>query len=281
MNIKGKNIVITGGARGIGAAIASRFLAESANVVLADLDGDAVIATATKLNDGVTDTDSNECIGVVCDVTKEDDVKALVRTTEAHFGQVDLFCSNAGVCLDEPTHSASASNDIWNQCWNVHVMAHVYAARAVLPKMIERGDGYLLQMSSAAGLLSQIGNAAYSATKHAAIGFAESLAITHGRDGIKVSVICPQYVATPMLGYSDNAELHDTAGVITPDALAETVVQGIEQECFLILPHPDVAQYIRFKSANYDKWLSEMKKLRCKIVDEIGSTDIAQMHSLI
>lgn len=287
MNIKGKSIIVTGGARGIGAAMAARFALEGANVVLADLDIDAVTAAAAKLNSAATnvaggaDVGTENCVGVVCDVTNEDDVKALVKITEAHFGQVDMFCSNAGVYLDEPTHSASASNDTWSQCWNVHVMAHVYAARAVLPGMIERGDGYLLQMSSAAGLLSQIGNAAYSATKHAAIGFAESLAISHSGDGIKVSVICPQYVATPMLGYTEGENNSNAPGVITPEVLAESVVQGIAKECFLILPHPDVAQYIQFKSANYDKWLSQMHKLRCEIVDKIGTTNVVPMHTLI
>ncbi|MEO9463811.1 MAG: SDR family oxidoreductase, partial [Marinomonas sp.] len=179
MDLKNKTIIITGGARGIGAALATRFAKEGAKLVVADLDEGAARATAAAI-DG---------LGVACDVTKEADVQALVKRAEQHFGSVDMFCSNAGVCLGEPSHSASASNDTWALCWDVHVMAHVYAARAVLPGMIERGSGYLLQMSSAAGLLSQIGDAAYSATKHAALGFAESAAISHGGDGIKVSVI--------------------------------------------------------------------------------------------
>jgi len=271
MHLKNKTVIVTGAASGIGAAMASRFAAEGASVVVADLDESAAQTTAATFNG----------LGVACDVTRENDIKALVKTAEEQFGQVDLFCSNAGVCLGEPTHSASADNDAWNLCWSVHVMAHVYAARAVLPSMIKRGTGYLLQMSSAAGLLSQIGDAAYSATKHAAIGFAESLAITHTEDGIKVSVICPQYVATPMLGYSNNETVDHVPGVITAEALAEVVVQGVEQECFLILPHPDVAQYIQFKSADYDKWLSAMCKLRRRIVDDLGTTELAKMHKLV
>lgn len=271
MNLKDKTVIVTGAASGIGAAMATRFAAEGANVVVADLDKGAAQAMAANI-DG---------LGVACDVTREDDIKALVNIAEAQFGMVDLFCSNAGVCLGEPTHSASADNDVWHLCWSVHVMAHVYAARAVLPGMIARGEGYLLQMSSAAGLLSQIGDAAYSATKHAAIGFAESLAITHAEDGIKVSVICPQYVATPMLGYSDNETVDSLPGVITAEALAETVVQGLAQERFLILPHSDVAQFIQFKSANYEKWLSAMRRLRRKIVDEVGTTELAEMHKLV
>lgn len=271
MNLENKTVVVTGAARGIGAAIATRFAAEGANVVAADLDVAAAETTATRFNG----------LGVACDVTREADISRLVQIAEKHFGPIDLFCSNAGICMGEPTHAASASNEIWNHCWAVHVLAHVYAARAVLPGMIARGDGYLLQMSSAAGLLSQIGDAAYSATKHAALGFAESLAITHRDDGIKVSVICPQYVATEMLGYEGEEDIDAIPGLISAHALAETVVQGVARESFLILPHPDVAKYVQFKSADYDKWLGAMSKLRRKIMDEIGTTDLAKMHRLI
>lgn len=271
MNLNGKTVIITGGARGIGAAIARRFAAEGANVVVADLDKSAAETTAATLKG----------IGFACDVTKERDITALVAATVSHFGQVDMFCSNAGVCFGEPDHAASASNTIWNRCWDVHVMSHVYAARAVLPGMIARGEGYLLQMSSAAGLLNQIGDAAYSATKHAALGFAESLAITHSDDGVKVSVICPQYVSTPMLGYAEGESADGLPGVITVDEVAETVLRGVLEESFLILPHPDVAQYIQFKSADYDKWLTAMRKLRSRIVNKLGTTDPVQMHKLV
>jgi NAD(P)-dependent dehydrogenase (short-subunit alcohol dehydrogenase family) len=271
MKLKDKVVIITGAARGIGAALAARFAGEGAKVVVADLDADASMETASRIRG----------VGVRCDVTNEEEVKALVSEAEARFGSVDMFCSNAGVCLGEPDHAASASNETWQTCWDVHVMSHVYAARAVLPGMINRGDGYLLQMASAAGLLSQIGDAAYSATKHAAVGFAESLSISHGRDGIKVSVICPQYVATAMLGYSDASEADKLPGVMTPQDLADTVVKGVEEEAFLILPHPDVAQFIQFKSANYDKWLGGMRKLRGKIINEIGTTDVTAMHKLV
>ncbi|MGB7244103.1 MAG: SDR family oxidoreductase [Sulfitobacter sp.] len=271
MNLKSKTVIITGGARGIGAALANRFAAEGANVVVADLDGHAASAIAAKIGG----------LGIACDVTKEADIRALVVAAETHFGPVDMFCSNAGVFYGEPSHSASAGNDVWASCWDVHVMAHVYAARAVLPGMIERGDGYLLQMASAAGVLNQIGDAAYSATKHAAVGFAESLAIAHRDEGIKVSVICPQYVATPMLGYADAQSASDLPGVITPEDLAETVVQGIARESFLILPHPGVAQSMQFKSSDYDKWLKAMRKLRGRIIDKDGNTDMKAMLKLI
>jgi len=271
MELNGKVVVVTGGGRGIGAAIARQFAQDGAQVIVADLEEAAAIHVATEL----------EGLGVGCDVSIEADVLALVRRVEERFGKIDLFCSNAGICPDEPDHAASASNDVWQRCWDVHVMAHVYAARAVLPGMIERGDGYLLQMASAAGLLSQIGNAAYSATKHAAVGFAESIAITHGGDGIKVSVICPQYVATPMLGYGERVANAQQQGLLMPDQVADAVSEGVVREAFLILPHPVVAKYIQFKSSDYDRWLGSMRKLRSRIVDEIGSTELQKMHKLV
>ncbi len=270
MRLQDRTVIVTGGASGIGAATARRFASAGANVVVADLQISAANTVAGEIGG----------IALPCDVTKEEDIIALVKATEAHFGPVELFCSNAGVFLGEPEHAASSSNEEWNLCWNVHVMSHVYAARAVLPGMISRGEGYLLQMSSAAGLLSQIGGAAYSATKSAAVGFAESLAISHRDDGIKVSVICPQYVSTPMLGYAKGENAIDVPGVLTVDEVAETVLQGVEEERFLILPHPDVTQHIQFKAADHDKWLSAMRKLRQKIITKIGSTDPVDMHKL-
>jgi NAD(P)-dependent dehydrogenase (short-subunit alcohol dehydrogenase family) len=182
MNLKEKTVIVTGGARGIGKALSKRFAREGANVVVADLLEHAAQETADSINGLV----------VACDVRKESDIQNLVTRTEQHFGPIDLFCSNAGVCFGEPDTATSASNEVWQTCWEIHVMAHVYAARTVLPGMIKRGGGYFLQMASAAALLNQIGDAAYSTTKHAALGFAESLAITHADDGIVVSVVCPQ-----------------------------------------------------------------------------------------
>ena len=271
MQLQGKTTVITGAAKGIGAALAVRFAEEGAHVVVADTDVEPLESLAKSI-DGVA---------VACDVTCEQDVYAAVAAAEDRYGPVDLFCSNAGLIMDEPDHAASASDDAWQRCWQIHVMAHVYAARAVLPSMIERGDGYLLNMCSAAGLLNQIGNAAYSTTKHAAVGLAESIAITHKHQGIKVSVICPQYVATPLLGYSDVEATDLPAGTITAQEVAESVVEGLARETFLILPHPDVAKYIQFKSADYDKWLNSMVRLRAKIVDELGSVDIMEIHRVI
>lgn len=271
MNLKDKTVVVTGGARGVGKALCRAFSDQGARVVVADILAEETSETAAAISG----------LAVTCDVSREEDIQQLVIAAESAYGPIDLFCSNAGICRGEPEHSASASNETWQACWDIHVMAHVYAARAVLPSMLKRGEGYFVQMASAAGLLSQIGDAAYSASKHAAVGFAESLSITHGDDGIKVSVICPQYVATPMLGYGEGEDADQFPGVISPNQLAETVIEGIEAEKFLILPHPDVSQFIQYKTSDYDRWLGGMRKLRRKIVSEIGSTRLKEMHKLI
>ena len=179
---------------------------------------------------------------------------------------IDLFCSNAGIIATdgEPWWATSAPNSTWQAMWEIHVMSHVYAARACLPGMLERGTGYFLNTASAAGLLSQVGDAAYSTTKHAAIGFAESLAITHGDDGIRVSVLCPQAVATRMVGSIGDGD-GGTAGVdgiLTPQQVADEVVQGLAREEFLILPHKEVVQYRQRKTDDYDRWIGGMRKLR-------------------
>lgn len=271
MELKNKTVIITGAAQGIGAAIAMRFSDEGAKLVLADLNLDKVQQTASQLN----------ADGIQCDVTQEADIQKLVAFAQEKHGAIDMFVSNAGVCFGEQDHSASASNDVWQKCWEIHVMSHVYAARAVLPSMIERGDGYLVQMASAAGLLSQIGDAAYSATKHAAVGFAESLSITHGKQGIKVSCVCPQYVATQMTGYEEGNKDNKTSATLSAEEVAESVLQGIKNEQFLILPHPEVAEFIKHKTADYDRWLGGMRKLRSNIVDAVGSTKLKDMHKLL
>ncbi|OED39985.1 short-chain dehydrogenase [Chromatiales bacterium (ex Bugula neritina AB1)] len=270
MNVSGKTVVVTGGARGIGKALAERFAAEGARVLVADI----LLAEAEQV---ALDIGGR---AMRCDVTREADIVALVEFAEQRFGPIDLFCSNAGLFRGEPTHSASASNEDWQLCWDVHVMSHVYAARAVLPGMNERGEGYLLNMASAAGLLSQIGDAAYSTTKHAAVGFAEALNINHRDDGIRVSVICPQFVATPMLGY-DGQETEQVPGVISSAQLAEAVMQGVKSEIFLILPHQEVAGYLQFKAGDYDRWLGGMRKLRRRIIDKLGSVKLLEMHKHI
>jgi NAD(P)-dependent dehydrogenase (short-subunit alcohol dehydrogenase family) len=262
MNVSGKVIVVTGGANGIGLALARRFKSEGAkHITVADLDDDRAQSTAKEI--GASSTTS---LGIKCDVSRESEIQNIVAQTEKAAGPIDLFCSNAGIAISDPDfeNAASAPDAAWEKNWRIHVMAHVYAARAVLPSMIARKQGYLLNTVSAAGLLSQIGSGTYSATKHAAIGFAEHLAITHKDHGIKVSVLCPQAVRTAMLGNSENDAGKSAAvdGVLTPEQVAETVVVGLQNETFLILPHPQVTQYILKKASEYDRWIGGMVKLR-------------------
>lgn len=257
MQIAGKVVIVTGGANGIGRALCERFHREGARkVVVADLEE----ANARSVADAI----DGDAFGV--DVRDEQQIKAMVDEVESRYGVVDLFCSNAGIiALDgEPWWATSAPNSTWQAMWDIHVMSHVYAARACLPGMLERGEGYFLNTASAAGLLNQVGDAAYSTTKHAAIGFAESLAITHGDDGIKVSVLCPQAVATRMIGASADGDggTAGVDGVLTPEQVAGEVVQSLEKEEFLILPHKEVAQYRKRKTDDYDRWLGGMRKLR-------------------
>jgi NAD(P)-dependent dehydrogenase (short-subunit alcohol dehydrogenase family) len=249
MELKGKVAVITGGSGGIGRAMAKAFLDEGARaVMLADLDPAATAAAARELG----------CDGMGCDVTDESQIVALVQRTLERYGQIDLFCSNAGaggegVLID-------AANEVWQKQWELHVMAHVYAARAVLPAMIERGEGYLLNTASAAGLLAALGSGPYTVTKAAAVKLAEFIAITHGDDGIKVSVLCPQGVNTAMAP----KRLGDgqTDGIIEPGQLAHTVVEALREERFHVLPHPEVEDYVRRKGDNIDRWLAGMRRLR-------------------
>jgi NAD(P)-dependent dehydrogenase (short-subunit alcohol dehydrogenase family) len=249
MELNDRVAVITGGSGGIGRAMARAFLAEGAKgVVLADLDGAAVEAAAREIG----------CDGEVCDVTDESQIQQVVAAAIEKHGQIDLFCSNAGA--GGPGVLTDAENAVWQKQWELHVMSHVYAARAVLPAMIERGDGYLLNTASAAGLLAAIGSGPYTVTKAAAVKLAEFIAITHGDDGIKVSVLCPQGVNTAMAprGLGDG----QTDGIIEPEALAATVVETLREERFYVLPHPEVEEYVRRKGDDVDRWLHGMRRLR-------------------
>jgi len=257
MDLTGKVIVVTGGAHGIGRALCERFAREGAKGIgVADLDETAGRQVAQSVNG----------LFVRCDVSDESQIKDVIAQTEQRFGPIDLFCSNAGIFIEDVNGlAAGASNEQWNRIWQVNVMAHVYAARALLPAMIARGSGYFLNTASAAGLLSQIGSAGYSTTKHAAVGFAESLAISHGDQGIRVSVLCPQGVATNMTaGQGDTPQAAD--GMLQPEQVAEDVVRAIREERFLILPHPQVAQYMQRKTADYERWIVGMRRFRKRFV---------------
>lgn len=248
MDIRDKIVVVTGAASGIGRALARRFAQAGAKcVVCADLNGEGVSATAKEIG-GVAFT---------TDVAKEADIQTLIETVEKEQGPIDLFFSNAGIGYGG---GAEVSNERWQRIWDINVMAHVWAARHLVPRMAARGGGYLLSTASAAGLLSQIGSAPYAVTKHAAVGLAEWLAITHGDQGIKVSVLCPQAVRTAMTaGNPDGVASID--GMIEPEAVAEACMRAIEVEEFLILPHPEVIEYMRNKTANYGRWIGGMRKL--------------------
>lgn len=254
MKISGKIAVITGAAGGIGLALARRIRAEGAEVVLADIEAAALASAAAELG----------ALAVQTDVARESDVVRLVEQAGARHGRVDVFCSNAGIMVEGGPETPDGE---WSRIFGVNVMAHIYAARAVLPQMLARGEGYLLQTVSAAGLLTQIGSAPYAVTKHAALGFAEWLAMTYGDRGIRVSAICPQGVRTNMLLGSESGPARFLAeGALTPEQVAEAAVQGMEEEKFLILPHPEVAEYFRRKASDYDRWLRGMRRLQANVL---------------
>ena len=248
MELKDRIIVITGAASGIGRAMAQRFAAEGPKlIVCADRDEAGAKATAAMVGG----------VAFKTDVSIEDDIRTLIETVEADHGPIDLFCSNAGIGI---AGGAEASNEGWQRIWDINVMAHVWAARYLVPLMSARGGGYLLNTASAAGLLSQIGSAPYAVTKHAAVGLAEWLAITHGDQGIKVSVLCPQAVNTPLIA-GNLGGVASVDGIVEPEDVAEYTVRAIEAEDFLILPHPQVLEYMRNKTADYGRWIGGMRKL--------------------
>lgn len=250
MEIGNKVAVVTGGASGIGAALARRFIAEGAlGVVVADIDAEGARAVANALGE--------RAIAVRCDVSVEAEIQALVQAAEARFGRVDIYASNAGILGS--AGGIELPDALWNAMWNIHLMAHVWAARALLPKMLERGEGYILVTASAAGLLNIVETAPYGVTKHAAVAFAEWLRIAYGRRGIRVSCLCPQSVETAMTaGGTSSAGVN---GVLSPEAVVQTVVDTMREERFLALPHPEVADYMRGKTTDYDRWLGGMQKM--------------------
>ncbi len=263
MQVSGKVVVVTGGANGIGRALCEAFhRAGAAKVVVADKEaaGARVVAAVV---DGAA---------FKCDVAQEKDVIHVIEETERLFGPIALFCSNAGIIggFDPLSENAGGTSDEpFARSWAIHVMAHVYAARHMVPRFKARGGGYFLNTISAAGLLSQVGSPAYSTTKHAAVGFAENLAISHKAHGIKVSILCPQGVDTGMLRSIPRGP-QSGDGDLPPEQVAKEALEGIEREAFLILPHPQVLGYMRTKTENYDRWISGMAKIQAKMRQEFG-----------
>ncbi|MGQ9426478.1 SDR family oxidoreductase [Gilvimarinus sp. F26214L] len=250
MKIKGKTVVVTGGASGIGRGLVERFKQEgAANIVIADINRDELEEFASEVGGTAH----------LCDVSKEDEVKGLIEFTEKTFGQIDLYCGNAGIIAKG---GVETPNETWERMWAVNVMAHVYATRHALPAMLERGEGYFLITASAAGLLSQIGSATYSVTKHAALALAEWVQITHGAQGIKVSALCPQAVESKMTADTKGGGVAGQDGMLTAAQVADVVMEGLDEERFMILPHPEVAKYFQNKASDYQRWLRGMQRLQ-------------------
>lgn len=269
MQVNGKIAFVTGAGRGIGRAACRELRARgAAGLVVADLDGALASATAVELGG----------IAVQCDVGSETAVRAAIAAATAHYGRVDIVLSNAGFGVHELDldDALSESNDVWQRMWDVHVMAHVYAARAVLPGMLDRGEGCLVNVASAAGLLCQVGDAAYSATKHAAVSLAETLAISYGERGIQVAVVCPQYVATAITGLDEKLSADAPPGLLSVEQAATAIVDGIESGGFLITTHPEVLGFFQRKAADYDRWIGGMRRLRAGLRKGAGFLKVRQ-----
>ena len=259
MDIQGKVAIITGGASGIGAALAERLAADGARgIVVADIH----LAQAEGVAAAINADGGNRALALRCDVSVEADIQALVAATRARFGQVDLYFSNAGI--GGGNGGFDVADPVWDKMWQIHGMAHVWAARAVVPEMVARGEGGFVVTASAAGLLNIVESAPYAVTKHAAVAFAEWLRLAYGRRGVRVSCLCPQGVATAMTaGGAGSAEVD---GMLSPAQVAADVVTALHDETFLVLPHPEVLTYLRGKTQNYDRWLGGMQKLYAKQV---------------
>lgn len=255
MEVAERVVVVTGGARGIGRALARRFAAAGAEaVVVADIDGDGAWAVAREIGG----------MAIKCDVSRESDVAQLIQKVQTAKGRIDVFCSNAGIAVGG---GPEASNSEWQRIWDVNVMAHVYVARHLLPAMLARKEGYLLGTVSAAGLLNHVFAAPYGVTKAAALSLFEWLSIAHGDEGVRVSCLCPQGVRTDMLAAERQLGLEFlTATALEPEQVADAVLEGVRSESFLILPHPDIAEYFKRKAGDYDRWLRGMRRLRANII---------------
>ncbi|EEE36251.1 oxidoreductase, short chain dehydrogenase/reductase family [Rhodobacteraceae bacterium KLH11] len=255
MQLNQKTVVITGAAGGIGRGLAERFSDEGAHVICADIDLDGARNVAAKIGGDA----------FRCDVSAENDIQKLIETVEDTIAPIDLFCANAGILtlggLDVPDAD-------WDRIWKINVMSHVWTARHLIPRMVARGGGYLMTTASAAGLLNQPGAAPYGVSKHAAVGFAEWVALTYGDQGIRVSVLCPQAVRSEMIrGHETSVAAID--GILEPDDVAQACVEALAEQRFLILPHPQVLDYMRLKTSDYDRWISGMNKLNQQFTDDV------------
>ena len=257
MELQGRVTVITGGASGIGAACARAFSMEGAKVVIADVNVEGASAVADDIG----------AIAIACDVGKEEDVGALVEMTEAEVGKIDVFFSNAAVATGGDPISTPV--DTWQQQWQINVMGHVYAVRAVLPAMLTRGEGYLVHTASMAGILTSQGNVTYATTKHAVVGLAEWLSITYHDQGIRTSLLAPLGVNTPMLGGGNSPFARAAAGPVKePEDVADMVVRAIHDERFLILTDEIAQTWMERKTNDLERWLHGMRRLQRKM-DEV------------
>jgi hypothetical protein len=257
MDLNGRHVVVTGAAGGIGSALARRFHAAGARLTLTDLAG----------ADGVA-AELDGAISVAADMTDEPSIVRMIDAAEAEHGPIDLYFANAGVAVGADPMDDEA---LWELAFDVNIHAHRWAARRLLPDWLERGEGYFCSTASAAGLLAQIGSAPYSVTKHAAVAFAEWLSLTYGNRGLRVSCLCPQGVNTNMLNSGDElgdggAVVKSVGAVLEPADVADTVYEAIVDERFLILPHPEVADYLRLKATEPERWLAGMRKLQLRIL---------------
>jgi NAD(P)-dependent dehydrogenase (short-subunit alcohol dehydrogenase family) len=283
VELQGRVVVVTGGASGIGRSLALAFGRQGTKgVVVADLDGAGAASVAEEVVQA-----GGAAHGVACDVSVEDDVRAVVAAAEERFGPVDVFCANAGILV---TGGIDAPDAAWDRAWSVNVKSHLFAARAVVPGMVERGEGYLVHTASAAGLLTQLGAAPYSVTKHAVVAFAEWLSITYGDAGVHVSALCPQAVATNLVTTSSDVLAGKAVavppprtdsitaaagvgarggagadGVLQPDNVAAKVIEAIGEERFLILPHPEVETYEQRRAGDRERWLRGMRRAQSQM----------------
>ncbi len=256
MNLGGRIVVVTGAAGGIGRAVALRCAAEGARVAVTDVQAEALAAVGGELGDGH--------LAVVADVTDAEAVDGLIDRVEAELGPIDVFFANAGVAIGEDP--VDTPDEVWDQAFAVNVRAHVLAARRLLPGWLSRGEGYFVATASAAGLLTQIGSAPYAVTKHAAVAFAEWLSVTYGDRGLRVSCLCPMGVRTAMTEGDELAHrvVRDAGAMLEPEQVADVVIEAIDREQFLILPHPEVLTFFQRKGLDYERWLAGMRRLQSR-----------------